>query len=146
MHFHTIHYSVLTVAFSAIFSADDELNGIPLSTLSTLPFDKTITNVGNAYNTNTGIFTAPVTGVYAFALNMMAPTGLTHGYLSLAIMKQGAILDLVWAPATHADDQGSTDVTTHLTAGEQVWVRQQAGDAVRGSYWTVFTGYLLHAQ
>ena len=134
------------MAFSAIFSTDDAHNGIALGTKSTLRFDKTITNIGNGYDPSTGIFTAPVTGVYGFSVNMMAPLRVTHASVGLAIIRRGALLDEVWAAGPDVDDQGSTDVTTHLTAGEQVWVRQAAGDAVRGGYWTVFTGYLLQPQ
>jgi len=58
----------------------------------------------------------------------------------------GVVLDQAWAPDNaDSDEQGSTQTVVHLAAGEQVWIRQEAGNAVRGGYWTVFTGYLVHA-
>ena len=141
----TIAVPMLSVVFTAMFSTDDSNNGIALSTRSTLQFDRAITNIGNGYNPHTGVFTAPLTGAYAFSLIVMVPRA--HGPLRLSIMKQGATLDRVFAPDTdNPEDQGSTLVTTQLAAGEQVWVQQYRGNAVRGSYWTVFTGYLLKAE
>ena len=135
----------LSVAFTAVFSTDEGDDGISLGTHSILQFDRAVTNIGNGYNPQTGIFTAPLTGAYAFSLIVMVPH--IHGPLGLDIVKQGVVLDKAWAPNTDdPDDQGSTLVTTHLNAGEQVWVRQYSGDAVRGGYWTVFTGYLLQAE
>ena len=37
-------------------------------------------------------------------------------------------------------------VTAHLQAGQKVWVRQEEGTAVRGAWFTVFTGYLIQAD
>nr|KAG5686848.1 hypothetical protein BaRGS_029893 [Batillaria attramentaria] len=132
-------------AFSVRFANDDSSHGIPLTAHSTLKFDKIIYNLGNGYDTRTGIFTAPVTGVYAFFLNAMSVN--SHHALKLQIMKETTWLDIAYAEGgTDVNDQGSTEVTTHIKAGQQVWVRQYSGDAVRGGYYTIFTGYLLHAD
>ena len=132
------------MAFSVRFKSDTTLTGIPLVTHTTLKFDYIITNIGDGYDPHTGIFTAPVGGVYSFFLTLMSVYG--HPAIYLSINKDGAILDEVFAEGMLDNyDQGSTEVTTHLQAGEQVWVRQESGNAVRGGSWTVFTGYLLRA-
>ena len=124
---------ILSVVFTAVFSTDDSNNGVTLSTRSTLQFDRAITNIGNGYNPHAGVFTAPLTGVYAFSLIVMVPHA--HGPLRLSIMKEGATLDRVFVRDTdNPDDRGSALVTTQLAAGEQVWVQQYRGDAVRGGY------------
>ena len=131
---------MFSVVFTAMFSTDDSNNGVTLSTHSTLQFDRAITN-----NPHAGVFTAPLTGVYAFSLIVMVPHA--HGPLRLSIMKEGATLDRVFVRDTdNPDDRGSTLVTTQLAAVEQVWVQQYRGEAVRGGYYTVFTGYLLKAE
>ncbi|PVD34527.1 hypothetical protein C0Q70_05802 [Pomacea canaliculata] len=127
------------------FSADNGQTGIPITSGQTLKFDNIITNLGNAYDARTGVFTAPIPGLYSFFLVVMSPDETS--YLVLAIVKNGVQLDLVYGNGrSDPDDQGSTQVTMHLAAGEMVWVQQASGEGVRGSNWTVFTGYLLVAD
>lgn len=57
------------------------------NTSTTIIFDTAISNVGAAYNTATGIFTAPATGYYAFSStvffnNLTTPAGLTQVILA----------------------------------------------------------------
>ncbi|KAK7461196.1 hypothetical protein BaRGS_00038755 [Batillaria attramentaria] len=130
------------VAFSARFAGDNHDNGIALGHQSVLRFDHVITNIGSGYNPRTGIFTAPVAGVYVFFLSFMSV--YNQGDVMLVIDKHGEELDTAFANAKTKYDQGSTEVTTHLTVGEKLWVRQQLGTAVRGGTWTIFTGYLIH--
>lgn len=71
------------------------------STSDTIVFDTAISNVGSAYATGTGIFTAPATGYYAFSctvnyVNLNVPVGLTEILLaytgsvqSLRLIDQG---------------------------------------------------------
>ena len=66
------------------------------------------------------------------------------GDIYLVIDKHDIVLDVVYSK--DHEDQGSSQVTTHLAAGEQVWVRQEGGTGVRGGWYTVFTGYLLQAD
>ncbi|KAK7462068.1 hypothetical protein BaRGS_00038516 [Batillaria attramentaria] len=132
-------------AFTVRFAHDNGTTGLPLATHSTLIFDKIVYNLGNGYSTRTGIFTAPVSGVYSFFLNAMSVT--SHHALRLQIAREGSTLDTVYAEGGNdVNDQGSSEVTTHLRAGQQVWVRQYNGNAVRGGYYTIFTGYLVHAD
>ena len=131
-----------TVAFTVRFSADNATHGIVTGPLSPLRFDDVDFNAGNGYDPQTGIFSAPVTGTYAFFLTQMGTFNGGNAYL--AIVKHDVILDVIYSK--DHEDQGSSQVTTHLAAGEQVWVRQQGGPAVRGGWYTVFTGYLFQAD
>nr|KAG5686621.1 hypothetical protein BaRGS_006295 [Batillaria attramentaria] len=128
------------LAFSVRFTQD----GITLGHHSTLKFDNVITNIGNGYNPQTGIFTAPVAGVYVFFLNMMSVNN--HGHLHLAFDKHGTVLGYAFADGSDVYDQGATEVTTRLDAGEKLWIRQEYGDAVRGVRYTAFSGVLVQAD
>ena len=126
---------------------DSTNDGVLLGHHQTVVFNQAITNIGNAYNTDSGIFTAPVAGSYAFFLSQMTPA--LHNSLFLVITKNGdVILDVVFSEGSSSEnyDQGSSLVTTHLVVGDQVWVRQNSGDAVRGGNWTIFSGFLLQAH
>lgn len=45
---------------------------VPFALNHTLIFPTVITNVGDGYNVTTGIFTAPVVGVYLFAAHIVS--------------------------------------------------------------------------
>nr|KAG5707860.1 hypothetical protein BaRGS_031591 [Batillaria attramentaria] len=131
-----------SVGFTVQFSADPVSN---VGVHGTFKFDRVVSNVGGGYDPHTGIFTAPVTGLYAFFLFLMA---INDGDIHVAIVKEGAQLDKVFAGGPgNSYDQGSSLLSKHMSAGEQVWVVQVTHDTtVRGDTWTVFSGFLVHAD
>jgi hypothetical protein len=48
-------------------------------------FTNALLNTGNHYSTTTGLFTAPVSGVYYFAVKLLTPSDTTGGDIRLAI-------------------------------------------------------------
>lgn len=130
------------VAFTVKFSTN---HSNPIGNQSVLQCDQVVSNRGSSYNVTSGKFTAPVAGDYVFFLTITSVNN--PGPVELVLVKDGPALELVHAAGSQSQrSQGSTLVTTHLAAGEQVWVRQQNGNAVGGALWTLFTGYLLHAD
>ena len=109
------------------------------------------TNLGNGYNPETGLFTAPYAGAYLFLLDA---THIPDHTLSsqLAIMKTGHhVLAATYgkAQSLQADSytRDTVQAAVHLKVGEQVWVEHVYGATVfRQSSFTTFTGVLVQAD
>ncbi|XP_065806181.1 cerebellin-1-like [Labrus bergylta] len=130
------------VAFSAATGGDNNAIG-PFSTDRTLIFRKVITNIGNTYNTETGIFAAPVTGTYYFTLFHHA--GGTHT-ASLSLIKNNVVVVMTYDHPSTQDtaDNGGNAVLLQLQQGDQVYVRLDANAHVWGNdVITTFSYFLL---
>lgn len=114
-----------------------------------IKYNKVHTNIGNAYNSATGVFTAPVRGTYSFSTNIVAEKG--H-YVEACIqvgnnVKASAISDHrnkldIW-------DQGNAAAILHLHRGAKVFVSIQwpyGEHVIHGVGKTSFSGYLIRAQ
>lgn len=130
------------VAFMAALS--NNLGGLP--DLATLVFDSEITNVGHAYQPATGIFTAPVKGVYTFTLTFMVEPN-HHEYVELTV--DGRVISgNVLATAVNTNDYESTtrEWVLEINKGAQVLIRtSNFGNEgfIHGNLHTVWSGFLL---
>ena len=111
-------------------------------------FDHVITNSGGAYNPNTGVFNASVTGTYVFHISVMAvDNGGDKRQRYVNLMKDSAVVEEVW---TGIDDDhfvpGSAQAVLSLSVGQTVWIRNDRDNTQ--FYWpaTSFSGALLHAD
>ncbi|XP_063072501.1 cerebellin-2-like [Engraulis encrasicolus] len=133
------------VAFSA--SLGDTGNRGPFNTDITLTFKDVITNVGNAFQPATGIFTAPVRGVYLFSV---FECSLSPQPASVSLHRNQEMVVSVAKGQTQRDGaaNGSNGVTLHLEQGDQVYVRLWKDSWVYDStaHYTTFSGVLLFAQ
>ena len=102
---------------------------------------------GHSYDPSSGRFTAPLSGIYVFHLNVVAGNGSSHGNS----VRADVMLDSMWVgmAVTSAQreehDAGGADVTLHVGAGQGVWVRNK-WDCLYGPSATTFSGHLLHAD
>ncbi|RVE60290.1 hypothetical protein OJAV_G00179600 [Oryzias javanicus] len=129
------------VAFSARMSRGGAYGYLTEDT--TLTYNAVITNLGNAYNSATGIFTAPVNGLYYF-------TFFAHGggadRIRLQLKKDGTVVSDIHDHPSNADsaDNAGNAVFLELLQGNQVYVTIVANSAVwADGYTTTFSGALL---
>ncbi|XP_014913328.1 complement C1q-like protein 2 isoform X4 [Poecilia latipinna] len=132
----------LKVVFSAGILGDAAIG--PFNTPTTLIYTRVITNLGNAYNQNTGIFVAPVRGMYY--LSFFYHAGGEHPVHLLLMKNNERILDSSdHKTLNDGADNGGNAAFVELQQGDQVNVQLQPNTHVWGSlYSTTFSGFLLH--
>ena len=91
------------------------------SLANTVIFDTAISNVGSAYNTSTGVFTAPATGFYAFDATLFFGTGT--GSTQFIIAYLGSVQSLRVAQLTVASAITSVAWAMPMTMGDTVQVQ-----------------------
>ncbi|XP_053372693.1 heavy metal-binding protein HIP-like [Mercenaria mercenaria] len=109
-------------------------------------FDSTITNEGSGYDTSTGIFTAPVGGLYQFNIHVCA-RNRKYTFVGLAVAGN------VVAAASNYDENfyscNSVGAIVRVKSGEQVWVKCTSAASNRMLYddkyrMNTFSGILLY--
>uniref|UniRef100_A0A3Q0RKJ8 Cerebellin 10 n=1 Tax=Amphilophus citrinellus TaxID=61819 RepID=A0A3Q0RKJ8_AMPCI len=133
---------VKQVAFSA--SQFDQGNGDtgPFNTQVTLVFKRVVTNIGNAYNPHTGIFTAPVRGVYHFEWHLYGYGDTRAGGV---LFRNGEHIFIAYEHPTSAYVSASNGASLLLEAGDQVSVRLCADARIHDNqnHHTTFSGHLI---
>ncbi|XP_032399901.1 collagen alpha-2(VIII) chain isoform X2 [Etheostoma spectabile] len=130
------------VIFSTAVAQGEKHVG-PFNTDITLSYKRVITNIGDAYNPSTGIFNAPVAGVYYFTIFYTAG-GNREGKLFL--YKNNDLVVMTSDHITQYDgaDNGGNAVFLQLQQRDQVYVRMAANSHVWGNdYYTTFSGFLV---
>ncbi|XP_020337639.2 collagen alpha-2(VIII) chain isoform X2 [Oncorhynchus kisutch] len=131
------------VAFSAGLTNDGHVG--PFNSITTLVYRRVITNIGKAYNPNTGVFTAPVRGLYYIRFTAMGLKGpqsidahIYHNDKSVMFNHQN-------------NDNGrnrflSNALTLELEAGDVVYMRLPVNQELydeKSSNYSTFSGFLL---
>jgi hypothetical protein len=122
----------LQVAFTARTGEDVYRNN---QSIHVLKFDQVFHNVGEGYNSSTGHFTAPVSGVYHFAIT--AKTVSTH-MVDLRFYHSGDISRY----CMYGSGQGTCIWDVHLAKGGLAYVRFYVGDGLMGMR-SYFSGHLV---
>ncbi|XP_039633299.1 complement C1q-like protein 4 [Perca fluviatilis] len=138
---------VRQVAFSASLLAGGQLATTgPFPKDTTLIYKNIITNIGNAYNPNTGVFTAPLKGAYHFEWTVGA-RGDNGAHSSAAgLVKNSEHIFMAWdEQETKHFGTASNGVTLLLEVGDVVFLRLVANTMADDNAYhlTTFSGNLL---
>lgn len=133
---------VKQVAFSASLRDQGPGDIGPFDTKIILIFKRVITNIGNAYNSSTGIFTAPVRGVYHFDWTMKGYGDIPTGG---ALFRNEELIFVAYEQQTSGWVTSSNAASLFLGVGDQVSVRQWEKTRVHDSQFhdTTFSGHLI---
>uniref|UniRef100_A0A4W6FYS9 C1q domain-containing protein n=1 Tax=Lates calcarifer TaxID=8187 RepID=A0A4W6FYS9_LATCA len=134
-------FQVKQVAFSASLVAHGEVTLGPFNTQTTLVFKHVVTNIGNAYDANTGVFTAPVKGAYHFEWYI----GVHGSIAGAALVKNTDHIFLAYEHQTNGFGTSSEGVTLLLEAEDVVFLRLWPNTKVFDNLYhhTTFSGHLL---
>ncbi|KAF7700911.1 hypothetical protein HF521_002076 [Silurus meridionalis] len=126
------------------FSVGSGIQGTygPFNTEVTLSFTNVLTNVGNAYSSHTGIFKAPVRGVYHFSVSVF---GNSDTYVEAYLMKNvQRIFGLSESPKG-SNMSISRAINLLLEKGDEIYLRLRAGCQIYddGQTYNTFSGFLL---
>ncbi|XP_048011403.1 uncharacterized protein LOC125245017 isoform X1 [Megalobrama amblycephala] len=130
------------IAFSAgLRESGDGYIG-PFTDEITLTYRNVITNIGNAYNPITGVFTAPLKGAYMFRISVFS-----HGPTASAasIYKNGERVVIAYALQPQRELNASNGVVLILEVGDVVYVRLWPNTRIfdNNNNHSTFSGYLL---
>ncbi|XP_066537868.1 complement C1q tumor necrosis factor-related protein 6-like [Hoplias malabaricus] len=112
------------VAFSTFLldSSQGHANFGPFQTLTTVVYKHVFTNIGEAYNKSTGVFTAPLKGAYVFRVSSKAE-GKSGNPLTLGLFKNDHHIMSTYAEQPSGMYSSSNSVTLSLEKGDRISVR-----------------------
>ncbi|ROL46379.1 Complement C1q-like protein 4 [Anabarilius grahami] len=115
----------------------------PFTTEITLTYRNVLTNIGNAYNPVTGIFTAPLKGAYMFRVSVYCHGGTPA---TVSIYKNEEHMVLAHTHHTQGALAASNGLVLILEVGDVVYVRLWSGRRIYDDgkeNHNTFSGFLL---
>lgn len=147
----------ITMPEQPAFHAGLSTNTSSLTSGSVVVFNSVYENVGNHYNTSTGLFTAPVTGFYSFTTRLLHQ-GVSNGFAvdSMMAKNNSGSSGNNFLMQRHKYQADYTGHTGYLSEGTSGMIYLAAGDNFRVRYggaqnsvihgnpaWSYFCGHLV---
>ncbi|KAI4890972.1 hypothetical protein NFI96_031553 [Prochilodus magdalenae] len=133
------------IAFSASFSTDEETKTIgPFDADFTLKYTNVFVNHDNAYNPDTGIFTAPVKGVYTFRYSITG-YGSNSTPVGARLFKNGQPVVVAYCQQPSHRVSTTNGASLLLEVGDVVYVQLYPKTQIYDNVYryNTFTGQLL---
>lgn len=107
-------------------------------------------DLGDGYHSTTGIFNAPIQGIYLFSVSLGTWCNDKANF-NAVIVKNGNWIAAITGHGgenVHQLNQGSVTVAMQLDVGDQVWVKNAHTNdaAIAGWGFSTFTGILIKAM
>ena len=136
-HHHSGHKGEVP-AFGASFTKH-----VNLANNEVVKFDKVWTNIGNGYDSSSGVFTAPRGGVYQFSCSAMTAY---DKILRLHLMKNDQRTVSLY-PGQSGYNTGTLSMVLELKKGDRVYIKQGGREkslySESGSNFCMFSGYFI---
>jgi len=116
--------------------------------VGTVVFDTVLLNQGSHYDNSTGIFTAPIAGLYSFSFNVLSDNNGNDSYFATSLYVNGNSYAKVQNRTTEDNDfGGSMSIIASLSASDTVQVVQHNvslyGTTSSSENLSWFSGYLI---
>ncbi|BFZ22942.1 hypothetical protein BsWGS_25981 [Bradybaena similaris] len=116
-------------------------NTVSLTPGNTVKFSEVITNSGNHYDRDTGVFTAPAHGLYLFHLHATPSEGVW-----LELMQNKILQGHVGSALQKEYSMGGISVLLRVEEGDSIYVRISKKSHIVDNWrrlYVTFTGYLV---